>query len=62
MQTDLARLLAGLKEEQRKLILIAATVPGLPNRSTIQRIGELEQAIGATEFALGEPEGFSDTD
>ncbi|MFC0283191.1 hypothetical protein ACFFJB_06150 [Camelimonas abortus] len=54
---ELEDLLNRLKAEQRDIIVKAAQSKGLPARSAIQRIGELELAIGAVEQLISETEG-----
>lgn len=54
---DLEALLDRLKTEQREIILRAAQSRATPARSAIQRIGELELAIGAVEQLINETEG-----
>lgn len=55
--TELENLLDRLKAEQRDIILRAAQSNATPARSAIQRIGELELAIGAVEQLINESEG-----
>ncbi len=55
--TEQEALLQRLKAEQREIILRAARARAMPARSEVQRIGELELAIGAVEQQLNEAEG-----
>ncbi|GHE79676.1 hypothetical protein GCM10019059_42730 [Camelimonas fluminis] len=55
--TEHEALLQRLKAEQREIILRAARAQATPARSEIQRIGELELAIGAVEQQLNEADG-----
>lgn len=43
-----------LKDEQRRLLLLAAEAAGMPSNSTIQRVAELELNIAAIENTLAE--------
>jgi len=54
---NLEELLERLKTEQRDIIQRAAQSKATPARSAIQRIGELELAIGAVEQLINETEG-----
>lgn len=54
---ELEELLERLKTEQRDIIQRAAQSKTTPARSAIQRIGELELAIGAVEQLINETEG-----
>ncbi|GHE49810.1 hypothetical protein GCM10019059_06240 [Camelimonas fluminis] len=54
---ELEELLERLKAEQRDIIERAAQSKATPARSAIQRIGELELAIGAVEQLINETEG-----
>ncbi|MFD2677864.1 hypothetical protein [Camelimonas lactis] len=54
---ELEELLERLKAEQRDIIERAARSKATPARSAIQRIGELELAIGAVEQLINETEG-----
>jgi len=53
--TDKLKVLAKrLKDEQRRLLLLAAEAEGMPSNSTIQRVAELELNIAAIENTLAE--------
>ncbi|GHE79731.1 hypothetical protein GCM10019059_42740 [Camelimonas fluminis] len=58
----LEELLARLKAEQREIILQVAGSAAAPAHSQIQRIGELELAIGAVEQQMGDIDTKSETD
>lgn len=54
MKDKLRQLSKRLKDEQRKLLLMAAESEGMPSTSTINRIAQLELNIAAIENTLDE--------
>ena len=54
-RANLQKLSARLREEQLVLLLDAARTGGLPSRSSLDRIAQLELNIAAIENTLDEP-------
>ncbi len=54
MYEDLASLSDRLKVEQKRLLLSAASNPGMPSGSTLERVAQLELNIAAIENLLAE--------
>jgi uncharacterized coiled-coil protein SlyX len=54
MRERLTALMKRLKDEQQKLLFVAAESPTLPSLSTIQRVADLELNIAAIENTLAE--------
>lgn len=56
MKEKLEALLGRLKEEQKRLIVVAAEAGSLPSHSTLERVAQLEMNIAAVEHTLEELE------
>ena len=54
MTDKLKALAKRLKDEQRRLLLLAAEAQGMPSNSTLHRVAELELNIAAIENTLAE--------
>lgn len=52
LREQMTALAERLKDAQRELIIQAARKGGMPSTAVVQRIGELEQAIGAVEHVV----------
>jgi hypothetical protein len=54
MRKDLERMAQLLRDEQKKLLVAAATAGTVPSQSTLQRVATLELNISAIENTLQE--------